>query len=487
MGKRVISVFVLLSMIFSLVACGNGDTVSYITSEYVIYEEEDGDLTDASGDALSASNGNSGNKNSSTASSNSVIDTSKITTVDGLDFGGKTVKIAITNDKTPTESDKRMFAAFEKQYNCKIKYDTIVFNDYLKTVGNKITSNQPYDILYLHGSMFPAAVISRLAVPLNDAIYDADKLDKNNLSAGGIDIDKSSYFTWKDQIYAVAGYTDINIYFMYYNKQKFADAGLKDPMDLYKSGDWTWEKILEMGKKVTNAEKGTYFGDYSFVNQSFVLSYGGKWINIKSYNNVTENTSDPNIFNGLKMLQRFASGAEKVLNLGEGDASDPSEFLSGRTYAFLSEDIRYSASISRGVLDDKKFNGNLDNVGIVPVPIANSSGAYPAGWVNGIAACRGTSDITIAVAFAKFRTTWKDSEADPYVLPSYAQELKLNLLSNLNYKNYGYTTSGTDTKATIDSIVQQITGKVAGGKDIKSTLENYKGSIQNCIDVALKK
>ncbi|MGN0493467.1 MAG: hypothetical protein ACI4F7_07445, partial [Acutalibacteraceae bacterium] len=252
------------------------------------------------------------------------------------------------------------------------------------------------------------------------------------------------------------------------------------------SGKWTWEKLLEMGKKVTNADKGIYFGDFSFTSQAIVLSYGGKWIKINSYNDIKENTSDPHIFNGLKILQRICDGSEQIINRGKGQ-SDASEFLSGRTYAYLAEDIRYSSQISKGIIDDKKLGGKTDNVGIVPVPLGDGNTAYPAGWITGIAACRGTQDITMAVAFAKFRTTWKDSANDPYKLPESTQKLKETLLSNINYKNYGYTTSGTDTKATIDSIVQQISAKVSGGKDIKSVLDAYKGAIQNCIDVSLKK
>ncbi|MGN0493574.1 MAG: extracellular solute-binding protein, partial [Acutalibacteraceae bacterium] len=242
MCKRIIAILMTAAMLFSLAACSGGTTESFITSEIYVDDEDAASTGSSNTDYSDATSGNSSGGSSSkttggnTASSASKIDTSKITTVDGLDFGGKTVKIAISDDKTPTESDKRMFADFEKAYNCKIKYDIIAFSDYLKTVGNKISSNQPYDILYLHGSMFPAAVISRIAVPLDDAIYEKDKLNKNNISAGGIDMDKSSYYTWKNQLYGVAGYDDVNIFFLYYNKQKFKDSGLEDPMTLYNSG-----------------------------------------------------------------------------------------------------------------------------------------------------------------------------------------------------------------------------------------------------------
>lgn len=485
MRKRIYAFILMTVMLFTTSACTGGNTTSDIYDESTVWEDvytSDGETVESAGSSQTTGNASGG-----TSSAASAIDTTKITTVDGLDFGGKTVKIAITSEKTPTESDKRMFADFEKTYNCKIKYDVIAFADYLKTVGNKISSNQPYDVLYMHGSMFPTAAISRLCLPLDEAIFDADKMNKNNPSAGGIDMDKSSYFTWKNKLYAVAGYNDINVVWMYYNKQKFKDSGLEDPLTLYNSGKWTWEKVLEMGKKVTNESKGTYFGDYSFCCTAISYSYGGKWIKINSYNDVKENTSDPHLFNGLKMLQQLTSGPDKICDLSKGVNQDPSAFLAGTTYAFIGEDLRYSASISPAIIDEKKMNGNVDNVGIVPLPLGDGNTAYPAGWIQGVAACRGTSDITMAVAFAKFRSAWKDSKSDPYKLPQSAEDMRLKLLGNLNYCNYGYTSGGTGETSAITSISNQINKSVAKGQDIKTVLQKYSKSIQNCIDVTLKK
>ena len=483
MRKRFLALIIMTGMLLSMTACGGGTTTSDIYEESTVWVDisEQTDSNTLSDDQISQ------NTPTETVPATSSVDTSKINTVDGIDFGGKTIKIAITSEKTPTPSDKRMFADFEKTHNCKIKYDVITFADYLKTVSNKIASNQPYDILYMHGSMFPTAAISRICVPLDDAIYDADKMNKNNPTAGGIDMDKSSYFTWKNKLYAVAGYSDINIVWMYYNKQKFKDSGLEDPLSLYNSGNWSWEKMLEMGKKVTNEKTGTYFGDYSFCCTAFSYSYGAKWIKVNSYNDIKENTSDSHLFNGLKMLQRFTSGPDKICDLSKGVSQDTTAFLSGTTYAFIGEDLRYSAAISPAIIDEKKMNGKIDNIGIVPLPLGDGNTEYPAGWIQGIAACRGTSDITAAVAFAKFRSAWKDSESDPYKLPQSAQELRLKLLGNLNYCNYGYSSGGTGDTATISSIANQINKSVASGQDIKTVLQKYSKSIQNCIDVTLKK
>ncbi len=495
--KRSIAAFLSILLIFTIAGCKKNtdstDSDEYeVMSEYEIVsggEASDGENsknTDT-GSSNSGKNNNSDKKNNSKKENVSVIDTAKITTVDGLNFGGRTLKMAITNDKTPTESEKRMFADFESTYNCKLKYDVINFDGYLKTISNKIAANEPYDIMYVHGSMFPSAAISRLVAPLDAAIYDKDKINKSNPQNGGIDTEKSSYFAWNGKTYAVAGYKDVNLYFMYYNKQKFKAGNLPDPLELYNSGEWTWDKVLEIGKKVTDVNKRTFFGDGSFVEKAIVESFGGHYIKKNSAKDVKENTSDSKVFNGLKYIQRIANGADQIITLSAGNGADPSEFLSGRTYAFISEDIRYSASLSNAVIDDNKFGGNLDNIGIVPLPLGDGNKEYPAGWIQGIAACRGASDITPAVAFAKFRSTWKDSKADKYAFPQYAEDLRIKLLPNINYVDYGYSNNGNSNTSTVSSTVHVIEYAVAGGQNIKSTLDTYKNSIQNCIDVTLKK
>src|SRR5690606_31626484 len=43
----------------------------------------------------------------------------------------------------------------------------------------------------------------------------------------------------------------VSVVGMYYNRDLFKKLGLPDPQELYASGQWTWEKFMEVAKQAT--------------------------------------------------------------------------------------------------------------------------------------------------------------------------------------------------------------------------------------------
>ena len=491
MRKRIIALFQAVIILTSFVACKSNKEPEYSTFESIITITES-DETGNAGDNNNSTGGSNAEPSASQSVSGGEVDSSsnnkKAESVANLNFGGKTIKMAITNDKTPTESNKKMFSDFEKAYNCKLSYDVIDFGNFLKTISAKLAGNQPYDIIYFHGSFFPTSVINRLLQPLDGAIAEEDKYNASNPNKGGIDMNKTDFYLWNNRHYGVAGQNDINVPLCYYNKQKFKDAGLEDPYELYKKGAWTWDKFIEMGRRVTNASKKIYFTDAA-IKGNLVPSFGGSFVKYNSPTDVKENTSDPKIFNALKLLQEMSVGQNKIINTGAGNSSDASEFLAGNTYLYVSEDIRYSATISPAIIDKGRLGGNVDNVGICPIPLGGGNTSYPGNFVQGVGSMRGSSDIRYAVAFAYFRANWKDTVNDKYQLPEYARNLvnELTANPNISINHLGYDTNDGTGNSSVVQRCHFITQAVMNGDDITKTLNKYKGSIQDAIDVTLKK
>src|SRR5699024_7857299 len=51
---------------------------------------------------------------------------------------------------------------------------------------------------------------------------------------------------------------------MYFNKDLYAEAGVKDPSQLIADGNWTWESFRETSKEVTDA-----LGNHAYVLNDF--------------------------------------------------------------------------------------------------------------------------------------------------------------------------------------------------------------------------
>lgn len=508
MKIRISALLLALLMVVSLFA---GCSVGGNSSEVIIEEFEEGDSTvqtdaNSSGNNSSSSKGN--NNNSTTQkpiASKPATSTNQATGTDGktitlvnpvsiatgttpmekgLDFGGKTFTMAITEEPVFTAASfKRLVAAFEKEYNCKITLKTLNFDAYVQQATQQMSTGKSYDVLFMHGSKFPTMPISGLVEDLSGYMTTADY----DTGKGGIDISQSSHFVYNNNLTAVCGGENaVYPVVIFYNKALFKENDLDDPYTLYKQGKWTWTKFREMGKKVTNSSKGVYFGGYNYRSKNTVLSMGQSlwdWVNNepKMYW-----LTDSNIFKGMQLTQRFFT-TDKIL-IPQSEASGSTDYnllTSGKIFTTIEESQKYE-EIGALAAESAVFNRDYKNLGIVPVPqdSAAAKRGYPTGWLTGISAGTG-SDPRVAVAFAKFWSTYEDPVADKYAMTDEEAALCDKLISgNLSLIHGQYSNATTDTGEVFDWSVMM---HVVGGEDIASRISSQKSVVEDCIKQTLKK
>ncbi|AIE84702.1 ABC transporter substrate-binding protein [Fimbriimonas ginsengisoli] len=120
---------------------------------------------------------------------------------------------------------------------------------------------------------------------------------------------------------------------LYYNKTLMRQAGLEDPYEVYKRGDWTWNRMREYAKKLTHFENGR------------AKTFG---LNVPS----------------------FPANAVAIWNMG-GD--------------FLSPDMKHCVVDSEGTVRGYQFLADLiwkDHVAPSPSQAANSAFAFESGKVG---------------------------------------------------------------------------------------------------------
>lgn len=397
---------------------------------------------------------------------------------DGLDFGGKTITFLIWNE-VYDDSWKPMLEAYEKQFKCKVEVSTTGFSGYLQSLSTAISSGKPYDIVRMHGSLYPRSVITNLLEPLESGFTTADLTKSNNPQAGGIDLEKSKYFSWSNKLYAVCEREAAPLQIMLYNKLKFQDDLGVDPLTLYKNGQWTWDKIKELGKKVTKPANKVYFGDASFGHKMFTLANDAHMI--KNVNGtLRENLLDANMFNALKYVQTISQGRDAIL-ASEGASDNFSLMKDGSTYMLCTENTKI-AMFAQQAAKSQAFGKNANNLGVVPLPLGsdNKTGAYPANWLVGFSACR-SKDVRPAIAMLKFASTWKGSSTG-YTMDSYVQAELDKFYNNINYCDFGFSTA--DTK--LDTELYNIENRVLKGEDITKILKEKQSIVQGVIDSCLE-
>ena len=324
MAKKLLALLLVLVFAFSLAACGEDETVdsSKVSSTTATSSEEDVSEESSQTDNASSEESQVEDKKessedkptSSVMSSNRVTGGSTVQTpsrpgtpdrgknivaavkgvsvkkgaslVKGLNFKGKTFTMAITGEgQYNTAAYKRCVAAFEQQYNCKITLKTLSFDKYNQQVAQAKAAGKPYDICYAHGSMFPACAIDNLYNDLSDSIRQEDLMDSNDPLAGGIDLNKTTYFVYNKKIYGTCNFSSCFPYVIYYNKVALAEKGYSgnaDPRKLDEKGQWTWSRILQMGKKLTDINADKYFLSNSFSGRGVNLAFGAPFVTVNN-------------------------------------------------------------------------------------------------------------------------------------------------------------------------------------------------------------
>ena len=315
MTKRALSVFLLLSMLASLTACGG--------------EAAGSGTTDGTADTTAPADESPYDENGYLRD-NLPAD---------LDLGGKTVNIYVRGDNLATEYanestgdivDDAVYArntAIEERLNVKLNYfantGTDIWNErnkYVDTVRSSVMTND--------GSIDLAAALSYMAP------FMAQEGLFCNLLAADMPYLEFDQPWWSsslinelavgDRLYYASGDASLGMvkgmFCFYFNKDLLADYKLEDPYTLVKDGKWTLDKVQEMSAAAYRDINGNTAVDYA-ADQfgTFVLSVDFL----------------PNflISSGRRMTERDAKGQPQAL-LG----SEPVMDFFDRMIAFMEQD-----------------------------------------------------------------------------------------------------------------------------------------------------
>ena len=406
--------------------------------------------------------------------------------IKGLDFGGATYQMAITNEpQYHTTSFTNLVAAFEKQYNCKIELKEYPFFEYNQYLSNAIKGggDDVPEICFIHGYFFINATIDGLYQDLSNYVKEGDLMNTKNPAKGGFDPAKTSYFAWNSKIYGVADYEAVYPYLMYYNKAE-AEAKDFDPRALAAKGQWTWDRIYTTGraKKFTDAGNDIYFLDYHVGGRLINLSYGAP-VTIFKDGKFVSNLTSPAYTAGLKMLQKLYTGNQRVGDPKQDTSTTETYFndLYDKKVFLSAEESAKFTKIAQIVPTKSSFDKKISNIGIVQVPLGGGNKLYPTGWITATAAPVKT-DARVAMAFGLFKAEYTPAR-NKYQMSKEDEKYTLDLMKKGIICPVAQFSTSSDSS---EDIQKEIWASARKGASIDSLLANDK-RIQKCIDTATKK
>lgn len=243
--KRIIALLLALLMVISLTACGGGD---------------------------SQSGGGASNINPA----ETAFDTQTFIAEMPSELKGTTVNFLTWYDPNDRPAEKSAIEAFETASGIDVNVISVeygqAYND--KLAGLVATGDSP-DVIRMSD---PKAAWMKVLQPIVNTGYDFSgsawsKTVKDRFSVDGV------------QYAANLTYTPFIVFStLHYHKSTMEEYGFEDPWELYKKGEWTWDKLIEMCE--TWVKQGTdYYGvgtsSFGMVNNTagkdFVSYNGSRW------------------------------------------------------------------------------------------------------------------------------------------------------------------------------------------------------------------
>lgn len=227
--------------------------------------------------------------------------------------------------------------------------------DYYENLYKLIAAGEIPDIVIGEAKSFPTFLMRDLVQPWDEYVDFEDSVWKETGAMG--DIEKMRY---DGKIYNITGKSH-NLGVMYYNQRIISEAGLEEPMELQKRGEWTWDKFREYLDATTMDTNGDGITDiYGMVNTgdfpiALFASTGELHIEYENASFVN-NMKSQKIQDAANFLYGIGNNGSQYMSLG----NQVSEFQSGKAAFVYTNDYRG--------YEDYADMWETDGIGIVPMP-----------------------------------------------------------------------------------------------------------------------
>ena len=201
--------------------------------------------------------------------------------------------------------------AFVDMYDGYITNRPTTWDNRYTDLANQILSENSPDLFPFETGNFPNGVIQNMYQPIDDYI------DLNSdLWAGAKEMIDA--YSWRGDHYVATAYIAPDA-LLIYNTTTIEENGLEDPYDLFLTGKWTWDVMIDMMKEYT-ALDDTYNGinDYKVVVPSVVCTTGVPTIGIDN-GQLINNLRSKEVERGQNFLLDISKDG---LNISDGDHAE---------------------------------------------------------------------------------------------------------------------------------------------------------------------
>ena len=196
----------------------------------------------------------------------------------------------------------RMNALFKEKYNCELDYIRTTYEELPSKAAQLVLSDNSPDLIFYKQQDNPNFILNEIVQPVDDYIDFSMPLWADIKPM----MDKYMY----NGHYYMTVIDIINNGYVYYQKNMFVDAGLDTPLELYRSGKWTWSKFRELAQELTTDRDGDGRTDVygcAITPLYFYMSCGEDFVKFEENGTAVNNMRSPAIANAMNFLFNLGS------------------------------------------------------------------------------------------------------------------------------------------------------------------------------------
>lgn len=357
-AKSLLAIILCLAMLFTFAGCGEQQTVSTFT------ETEDEWETEVIEGEENITGGEQGEMINTTVSQGDSATTAALAKNKEFlkSLKGLEINIVTMQSEKPlrgTRSGDRYFSILDKvakQYGVTINYLNKFPGDLQQSI---LAGNPSANVIGIQDYQYASWLNAGVAADLSSAMQKTGITFKESWykpSATMFGNLNGKQYAFNADIYEP--------HMLIYNKRMIQESGLKDPIDLYASGDWTFDRLVEYLNKLTkkSADGKVIINGLGLPNASilaaFLIGMNGEDVFKIQNGEFVSNVTSTKVKNALQYLAKFYY-VDKVAAGTANWSESYTNFSKGKTAMVLA---------TKYIFDNMYENNMTDAVGVVPFP-----------------------------------------------------------------------------------------------------------------------
>ncbi len=254
----------------------------------------------------------------------------------------------------PEEGDASYGADFANEI---FVWTNVAYGDRYDKLGQLVASGDSPDIFPFEIGYFPISAYMNRFQPI-DGIVDTTTEDWAKFRPVMDD------FMWDNKNWCAI--TDINTnYVLWYRKTIIEEVGLEDPYELYKNGEWTWDKFLEMADKFQQSGDSKYVIDGWNVPDGFLATTGTPLVSIEE-GKLVHHLNDPAVEKCMAFIETLATEDYRYPWDLNGYSTNQRAWFNGDTLFFLEGTWAFESDA--WIKYRERFEWEPDELFFVPYP-----------------------------------------------------------------------------------------------------------------------